>query len=1511
MKNKQTRSAFMPVFVLCLFLACLGMGCLGLGGGDDASSSILIPDSSLSIKGRAFFYESQVYGGIPINIKNFQKEIVTTTTTDSGGHFAIGNLPAGLYYVSATTGESEVTFGNMLQVVDGKCTEISPVSLLYVSDVVIDRISSTSFHIDFHTNRAARATIEYGPNGGYTVRKTIGQAGQTHHEATLDGLSVLTNYEVTLHITGDDGQEFQMNGLMANTLGAAGPSNISVTINNGAYETKERGVTVNLQASNADSMRISEYYNMDETPWLTYSSSYDYAFNNTSSGIKRLYVQFRDRNGTVSPVESASILYTTSGYVGIWLNDGEAATNNPLLTIAIVYPGATQMLLSDDPNFTNAYWESMVSSRQWEIADKTDGVKNLYCRFRGGTADSAEIFKASILYDTTPPSIEMILNNGSEVTASPTVDLVFKYTKSPSRMKVTNEEAPSDTMAWSGFQNQLSWKLTNGDGKKTIFAVFEDVAGNSVGPISSSITLDTSAPTGNTIEIRKTDSSTSEIATFSLVDDLPKYLHFNIADASSYRCYYFIGPDSTTSPQDSQYLVLTAPFNPVELNTSNLVVGDNKIWAYFTDEAGNRGYIQTTQIRVEGPEISVSPQNCTLFAEQEQQFTAEIKNIDQTTAGNIRWRIASGSGVISDTGLYKAPSPLYKAEDVIVRAESALRPSVFGEATINLKTSVEITYLQSNGKYTKEQPTLQIKPGEPANFHIYILHSANGIKSTIPPTEGTVTISPPIAAEYGSIATLTYIAPTTIANPSTITINFTAVDNSAVSGKVTCIVSTGANISLTKSEDIAQRNHPVQVSATVQNTDAKTLTWYISPAELGSFDAKNPDVQSTSTVSPNHTVTFYPSSPDKIKLASITAVIGEASSSINLTVYPPLSLTVDPIATNSMPIVQPMKFSVNSFEYLIPDTDETLIWEFKNASAADFMGADGKPYADRGTLTLISNNQVEYSRPVKLPSTRDAAASNQILIRATSKADPSASSTAVVNLTEKVTVKIYDTIDKTVEIATAATVIEVGKLQFYASVTPEVIGDISVKWTVNGVAQSDTYGEIDSNGKYIAPNIIDTSKVTVRATSNYDPSVYAEVEVSLSDFWVRKSENLVDATNGTPMQISSIFVDPTTETGENFIVYAGTSAENKFGYYGLWVAEFSDAIGDTSGGVWQGIKGLSSSILKAEDKYLIYAITMAADQNIYASTGDGLYWIPKFGDTSEAQKLTGVSQSIQYDIPTTPIYAIDTSVTSAGKTQILAGTNNGIFVMTLDDYRTISKVEHIIDTQSSYKINKMETHTETIGSETVSADAYPADSIANPIKSAVRAIKYDNMNKSVYFGTANNMLYHCDSLKPNMYTEKNVPIFNTPTSIRYYFGDFKTYPDTSYPSGGSMSGLPLAIAIDVVNTNTVWVATTAGISRSINYGNSWSSYSFGGTNTNCRAIIVDPNNTINVMAGSEDGLYRSIDGGSSWTRIKSGLGNYKTITCLAQGAGAAGKRRKVWVGTAGGVFVGKQSLALE
>ena len=1512
--KKQTESTYIPIFFLCLCLAFLCYGCLGLGGsgGSSGGGVIINPNSTLSISGKAFFYERKLYGNIPIVVKNMMKETVAVTTTDSSGNFSFVDIDPGVYYVSATTGESEITFGNMIQVTGQGCTEISPTALLCVKNVIIDKISTDSFHIEFNTNRSCRATLEYGPAGGYLRSKTLGQAGQTHHETTITGLNLLTEYEITIHMTGDDGQEFVLNGLTAQTIGLAGCENLAVNINNGAYETSEQSVTLNLYAENYKQMRISENYTLDDASWINYSDTYKFSFTNKSSGIKRVYVQFMNNAGTISPIESDSIIYSSSGYIGIWINNGDAITNKTTAEVKAIYPNAIQMMLSESSSFTNAFWEPYTPTKKWTFTNE-EGLKTLYCKFKGGNSNPEEVFTASINYDSTPPKVEMILNNGKNYTATTTVQLSFSYSNIPAQMKISNDESSFSTQEWVTFKNPISWELAKGDGAKTVFGLFKDAAGNEYGPISTGISVDTTVPTGNTISIKDSDSSSSSTITETLIDNLPKFMHFSISDSSTYKAFYTITIATTTVPSKDEFLEISSPFNPVELTTSNLKLGNNKFWCYFEDEAGNNSALQTTTLKVEGPEIVITPSTATLLAEQEQEFNYTLNNISSESIGIIKWSVASGSGTITSNGLYVAPSPIYDPQTVNIRATSSTIPTLYAVATITLKTSTEIVYLQTNGSYTKEPLSKQITPGETVQYNIYTLHSDNGIRFTSTPSFGEAVISNPVITEYGSIATITYTAPDLSTPLTIVNIEFCSKDVASITGKVTCTISNGANISLTPSSYITQRNSPVTVTADVTNTDSTILNWSISPINSGSFSPSSV-LLNTTTNSPNHSVTFYPSNPIKITQASITASIGEASKSVKLSVYPPLSITIDPIASDAMPITEIMTFSVNSFEYMIDGTTESLIWEFKNANAADFMPADGKLYADRGTLTVVSNNIVNYKRPAKLPSSMDDSASDTVLIRATSVADPNASSTAIVRLAKPVEVKIFDNVEKTSEISSAATVIEVGTLQFYASVIPEVIGNTSVTWTVNGVTNSEIYGSIDSNGKYSAPSTFDANKVTIKATSNYDPTAFAEVEVSLSEFWVPKRDNMVDSVTGEPMPISKVFVDPRTQTGTPFIVYAGTSAENKFGYYGLWVATFSDEIGDTSGGYWTGVGSLSWDTRRPELKYLIYDITMNSDGDIFASTGDGIYYIPPYYTGLDAEKLSG-SQ------PEGPLVSIDTAKIG-NKNHILAASNLGVYDITLSNNTSIESYELLIYTQQKYRVEETrdgeikigETSSGTPIMEPKSVTAFSNTEQDNPIQSFVRSVRFDNLNRSLYFGTSSSQVFHCPSITgSNMIRHSTAECFSGSSGIgtRYVSPVFE-YPDLSYPNRGSVSAVPLAIALDVINTNTIWVATTNGVARSIDYGMNWSSYSFsGGTSTNCKCILVDPNNTINVMSGSEDGLYRSTNGGSSWTRIRSGLGNFKTVTSLTQAAGAAGQRRKVWVGTSGGVFIGKQSLSLD
>lgn len=1499
----------LPIFLiacLCIFIGCLGVGSSGTGTG------ITDPNQPASVlaAGRVYFADRQLYGGIPVSAKNQAGVIVETVVTDTAGNFAFTGLPAGVYDFMAETGDSEVIFARNVAVDGVNNRAVNATPLLGVKNVIIDEIASTSFHVKFHSNRACRASIEYGPLGGYQQTKTIGQAGQTVHEATLTGLKTFTDYEITLFLTGDDGQDFVLHGLTAATTGAAGPTGLSLAINEGAYEARSNITTLYLGSSNSTHMRISENFDMSDAPWVSYSPTYAYTFKNTSPGTKRVYAQFRDAGGITSPVQSDSILFSLNGYLGIWLNNGVSTTNKTDALLSIMFPGATEMQLSDNQNFLFSYKEPYTTSKRWKLSG-ADGQKNVFCRFFGGLADPNEIFTASILLDTTAPEVEMRINSGNLVTASTSVTVTFSFSTPPAQMKLANTNAPSAVSAWLPFKDSVNWTLPTGDGKKTVYAVFRDSAGNEYGPISAEIEMDTVAPLSNTIAIHLSEDIASDIATFALIAELPIFLHFDAADTTTYRAYYAIG--KATRP--ASFTLVSQPFAPVQLteslfklsNGGNSAVGTYTIWAYFTDQAGNAGFDQTVNVKIDGPIMTISPAEVSLKSSQEQLFTVSTKNIDPLDVGTIKWQVLEGSGTIDTSGLFVAPAPVYYASQTRVYAFNEDKSKLDAVAIVNLVPSVEMLFLQRNGKFDYAAPDDQVAPGSSITAQVKIIHSNSIFEVVRQPAYGTVSISNPETADFGSVATLTYSAPAVAPTANTVTIGIRSIENRAAAATLTYLISAGANIVLTPTSGEAQRNMPLNISATVAGTASTTMTWTISPPGIGSFKSDDPNASTTTTIptsAEGHAVTFFASTPSQIKQASVTASIGGKEKVCNVVVYPPIKFNIEPVASTAMPIVAPMTFSIPGFDYLLGNATEAVVWEFKNQNRADFMPADGKTNPDRGSLTVINATTAEYRRPSRLPEDSDPTAANTVIIRATSVSDPEASATAIVNISEKVVVEIFDTVEKVNRISYKATVAEVGKIQFFAGVTPTVIGNTSLSWTVNGTQGSEQNGFIDSNGLYTAPDIVINEEVTIKATSNYDPSAFAEVTVKLSDFWMPVRTNMFDATTSSTMPVNSMLINPYTASGSDFIVYAGTSG------YGVWVATFSDTPGVASGGYWQPINGLSDTTRNTLGQFSVGHLVIDPQQRVYAATAGGIWFIPEpYVDGRSAMPITGNSPENNPPNENFLKLAFDTKRPQ----YLFATTPGGVYRLTIQNETECTELLKVLNTTDQFKDDQRELRSITASPPVEPVKAYSNVNFTNPVNAVMNTIAYDDFNDRLYAGGEDGVFLYMNEITPNLIASSGLVFTDNAPDIETEFKTFNVLSNTQpRRASPNMTEPPLDLALDIVNRNTLWAATVGGVYRSVNNGMTWSASSFGdGSGVNTRAILIDPTNTVNILAGSEDGLYRTTNAGTAWKRIRSGLGNHKTVTSLIQAAGIAGARRKVWVGTPGGVFMGRQSLDLE
>lgn len=127
---------------------------------------------------------------------------------------------------------------------------------------------------------------------------------------------------------------------------------------------------------------------------------------------------------------------------------------------------------------------------------------------------------------------------------------------------------------------------------------------------------------------------------------------------------------------------------------------------------------------------------------------------------------------------------------------------------------------------------------------------------------------------------------------------------------------------------------------------------------------------------------------------------------------------------------------------------------------------------------------------------------------------------------------------------------------------------------------------------------------------------------------------------------------------------------------------------------------------------------------------------------------------------------------------------------------------------------------------------------------------------------------------------------------------------------------PYDIALNPVNPNMVYVATSGGVMKSTDGGASWVSINAGLPGPNVSVLAIDPSRAQTVFAATpEQSLFKSTDGGASWAASRTGLGD-ALINALAVSPSQkylvyAGTNRGVAKSTDGGVHWTMAKAALH
>ena len=223
-------------------------------------------------------------------------------------------------------------------------------------------------------------------------------------------------------------------------------------------------------------------------------------------GVTTVYVQYRDAVGNVSPPYSDSIILDTIPPTGsIAIDGGAAYASSTSVELALsagdTGSGVVEMQFSND-GATWAAWEPYAMTRAYilpgGVPPTGDGVKTVYVAYRDQAGNVSPTYNDTIILDTAAPTGSISINGGDLYADSTEVELALSaedVTSGVAQMRFSGDGSSWST--WEVYAATRLWTLSPADGEKTVYAQYEDQAGNVSTPYSDTIILDTLPPTGS------------------------------------------------------------------------------------------------------------------------------------------------------------------------------------------------------------------------------------------------------------------------------------------------------------------------------------------------------------------------------------------------------------------------------------------------------------------------------------------------------------------------------------------------------------------------------------------------------------------------------------------------------------------------------------------------------------------------------------------------------------------------------------------------------------------------------------------------------------------------------------------------------------------------------------------------------------------------------------------------------------------------------------------------------
>ncbi len=179
------------------------------------------------------------------------------------------------------------------------------------------------------------------------------------------------------------------------------PQYPSVIINgDSAFTTKaDKMVNLEISAEDASYMMLSTNSDFKEAKWQAISDKRSLMLQG-GDGNKKVYIKFKDMAGNISEVASDEIIldrYPPKA-VSFKIDNGNEWSNNRKknVTLQIGAEGASEMIISDNPDFNGAKWQAYLKEVSDYILPGEDGSKTLYIMFKDEAGHKSTSLSATI-----------------------------------------------------------------------------------------------------------------------------------------------------------------------------------------------------------------------------------------------------------------------------------------------------------------------------------------------------------------------------------------------------------------------------------------------------------------------------------------------------------------------------------------------------------------------------------------------------------------------------------------------------------------------------------------------------------------------------------------------------------------------------------------------------------------------------------------------------------------------------------------------------------------------------------------------------------------------------------------------------------------------------------------------------------------------------------------------------------------------------------------------------------